>query len=198
MGTRTIEIISTSNGEHYILCGMDAGHMSSFRWQLWITHYGLRAVDWLQSLSLGYCSFMSGDVYLHNSDEVDRCNMFGEKKDFKVGIVMNEQPQSTKILDSLGIYTNGEWEVESVTIQPDQNYPDGMSSFIPKSFFKKREGVLYSEFLRNTKTSSSTPKAIEALTGEALRANCAYLILKNTSSDKIEIWMVNLQLTKSR
>ena len=195
---RQIDIVSTSRGEHYLLFGFNAGEMAKFSIQLWITHYGLRAVDWLQSLSLGYCSFMSGDVYLHNSDEVDRCNLFGEQKDFKVGIVMNEDPPHTKILDSLGIYTNGEWEVESVTIQPDQNYPDGMSSFIPKSFFKKREGVLYSEFLRNMKTSSSTPKAIEALTGEALRGNCAYLVLKNTSADKVEIWMVNLQLTKSR
>jgi hypothetical protein len=141
---------------------------------------------------------MGGDVYIHNSDEVDRCNFFGEQKDFKVGVVMNEQPQDTKILDSLGIYTNGEWEVESVTIPADQNYPDGMASFVPKSFFKKREGVLYSEFLRNTKTSSSTASAIEALTGESLRGNAAYIILKNTSTAKVEIWMVSLKLSKSR
>jgi len=195
---RQIDIISVSNGEHYLLFGMNAGEMSKFSVQLWLTHFGQRAVDWLDSMSLSFCSFMGGDVYLHNSDEVDRCNLFGEHKDFKVGIVMNEQPQSTKILDSLGIYSNGEWEVESVTIQPDQNYPHGMYSKIPKSFFKKREGVLYSEFLRNMKTSSSTASAIEALTGEPLRGNCAYIVLKNTSTDKVEIWLVNLQLSKSR
>lgn len=195
---REIQIMSTVDGSHFLLFGFNASELATFSIQMWIEKTGVRAVDWLQSMSLSFMSFMGGNVYLHNSNDVDRCNLFGEKKDCKVGIVINEQANLVKLFDSLGIHTDGEWEVESLVIPADQNHPNGMASVIPKSFFKKREGILYSEFLRNTKTSGSTIKAIEAMTGEQLRGKVAYLVLKNTSADKVELWEVDVNLTKSR
>jgi len=195
---REIQIMSTVDGSHFLLVGFNASELATFSIQMWIEKTGVRAVDWLQSMSLSFMSFMGGNVYLHNSNDVDRCNLFGEKKDCKVGIVINEQANLVKLFDSLGIHTDGEWEVESLVIPADQNHPNGMASVIPKSFFKKREGILYSEFLRNTKTSGSTIKAIEAMTGEQLRGKVAYLVLKNTSADKVELWEIDVNLTKSR
>lgn len=195
---REIEIMATETGAHFLLFGFNASELATFSIQFYIEKHGARAVDWLTSLSLSFCSFMGGNVYLHNSNDVPRCTLFGEKKDMKVGIVVNEQASLVKIFDSLGIHTDGTWEVESLVIPADQNHPNGMTSLIPKSFFKKREGILYSEFLRNTKTSGSTIKSIEAMTGEQLRGKVCYLVLKNTSADKVELWEVDVNLTKSR
>jgi hypothetical protein len=195
---RQVDIISTSDGAHYLEIGFDSNSLASFEMQLYITKTGKRAVDFVNALSLGYVSFMGGDIYLHNSDAVPRANFFGEQKDSKLGIVMNEQAPHTKILEAIGIFTDGEWEVESVTIQPDLNYPAGMYSKIPKSFFKKREGKLFSEFLRNMKTSTGTISAVEALNGEPLRANSAYIILKHTGGADCSLWRVDLELNKSR
>ena len=196
--SRTIELVATSDSVHHLIFGWNDSELATFSIQMWITHYHERAIDWLQSLSLGFMSFMGGNLYLHNSNEVDRCSLFGERQDCKVGFVVNEQAGVSKILDSLGIHTDGEWEVESVTIPPDLNYPDGMYSVVPKNMFYKREGVLYSEFLRNMKTSGSVATAIEAITGEPLRGKSAYVVLKNTSTEKVQLWAIEVNMTKSR
>lgn len=197
-GKRTIQITVTESGTYYIEIGLDPSSTASFDLQMWVTRTGQRAIDWLQSMSLSFASFMGGNVWLHNSDDVSRCNLFGEQKDCKVGVVVNENPATTKVFDSLAIYTDGEWEVESVTIPADKNYPHGMYSKIPKENFINREGVAYSEFLRNMKTTSSSISYVEALSGEPLRGNYAYVILKNTETAKVQLVEIDFNLTKSR
>jgi hypothetical protein len=164
----------------------------------WITHSGKRAVDMLQALSLGFCSFIGGDIWVHNSNTALRDNLFGEQRVTKVGIVANEQPDIIKLLDSIGIHSDGEWEIESLTIPKTLNFPNGMYSRLPKERFKKRDGVLSAEFLRNMKTSSNTISAIEAIRGETLRGNAAYLILKNTSTEQVKLFKVQINMTTNR
>jgi hypothetical protein len=195
-----IQIISTSSSSHYLEFGLDSNEVSSFELQLWITKFGARAVDWVQSLSLGWISFMGGDVWVQNQPEtiVGRATFFNEKKDFIVGIVANEQPNIIKILDSIGISTDGEWSIESITIPKTLNHPNGMYSKLPKSFFKKREGVLKAEFLRNMKTTSATESPLQLLSGEPLRGECAYLVLKNTSTSQVRLYKISINMTESK
>jgi len=197
---REIQIIATSDGTKHLEFGFDANELSSFQIQLWITKFGKRAVDWVQSLSLGWISFVGGDVWVHNQPEsiVGRATFFNEKKDVVVGIVANENPNITKILDSIGIKTDGEWSIESITIPKTMNHPNGMSSKIPKNFFKRREGVLRSEFLRNMKTTSATESPLQLLNGEPLRGDCAYLSLKNTQTSQVRLYEIELNMTESK
>lgn len=195
---RVIELIAQTDGTKVLEFGFNASELASFSIQMYITKYGARAIDWLQSLSLGYLSFMGGNIWHHNSDEVDRLSLFGEKKECKLGIIANEQPNLVKVLDSIGIHTDGEWEVESITIPATLNYPNGMYSRIPKESFVKREGVYQSEFLRNMKTSSATATEIEAITGEALRGQAAYIVLKHSSTAKVRTWKIDINMSTSR
>lgn len=195
---RVIEMISTTNGLHYLQFGYDANELSSFKLQMYITKYGKRAIDFVQSLSLGMISFIGGDVWIHNSNDVPRCMLFGEQRDSKVGIVANQEPNVIKLLDSIGIHSDSKWEVESVTLPVTANYPNGQYSRIPKERFKKREGVYTSEFLRNMKTTSATIKPIEAIKGEALRGESAYIQLKNSETSETKLFLVDINLTKSR
>jgi hypothetical protein len=195
---RQVDLISTTNGIHYIEVGLDSDSLASFQWQLWVTKYGKRAVDFLQSLSLGFVSFMGGDLWVHNSDDVDRCNLFGEAKNCEVGVVANEQPNIVKLLDSIGIHSDGRWEVVSVTIPKTLNHPNGMYSVIPKERFKKREGVWQSEFLRNMKTTSGTASVIEAIKGEPLRGRSAYILLRNTDTSQVKLFKTDIRMSGSR
>ena len=195
---RQVDLVATSSGYHYILFGMNANELAGFKLQMWITKYGARAVDFMQGLSLGFISFMGGDLYIHNSNEVPRNFLFGEQKYSKVGVVANQEPNVIKLLDSIGIHSNGKWEVESVTIPATLNHPNGMYSKIPKERFKKRESVWQSEFLRNMKTSSGTISAIEAIKGEPLRGESAYIVLKNTDTEQTKLFKVELRMTGSR
>jgi hypothetical protein len=195
---RQIDLVSQTDGVHYLLFGFDNSETASFSIQLWITKYGKRAVDWLQSLSLGWISFMGGDVWVQNSDAVPRNNFFGEQKYSEVGVEMNEQAGIIKLLDSIGIHSDGQWSVESVTIPKTLNTPSGMYSKIPKERFKKREGVWQAEFLRNMKSTSSTASIIEAIKGEPLKGYAAYLVLRNTDTTEVRLFKVDFLLTSIR
>jgi hypothetical protein len=192
-----IELISTSDGPHKICFGLDAGEISSFGVQLYLTKYGKQAVDWVERLSLGWISFLRGDLWIQNSPDADRNEFFTEHKDAVVGVVVNEQPDMVKILDSIGIHTNKEWEVTSVTIPESLNYPDGMSSRIPKEKFKKREGVFRSEFLRNELSTNGTANVLDLLRGEEMRGEAAIIELTNTSTDEVRLFKISVDMTSS-
>lgn len=205
---RQIDLVSSTNGIHWLEVGMDTDEIASFSWQLWLTKYGKRAVDWLQNLSLGFCSFMGGSIWIHNSDTVNRCNLFGEQKDCIIGVIANENPNIIKIFDSIGIHSefadslNGEWEITEITIPVSSNYPNGMYSKIPTGKFKKEEGVMYAEFLRNMKsTSNATTGAqsvLDALNGEELRGHDAYMLLKSTTTDQLKLFKIDVKMTQTR
>lgn len=195
-----IQLTATSSSSHYLLFGMDSDSFSSFELQIWVTKFGKRAVDWLQSLSLGWISFMGGDLWVMNQPEsiVDRCNFFGEKKDMIVGVVANDNPNMIKVMDSIGIHTDGEWEVESITIPKTLNYPSGMSSRIPINRFKRREGIFRAEFLRNMKTSGEDDSVLDLMRGEPLRGYAAYIVMKNTSTSQVKLFKVDFNMTTSK
>ena len=195
---RIIEIVSTTSDIHYLLIGLNNDELSSFAMQLWITRYGRRMVDWVQSLGLNFCTFIGGDLWIHNDDDQDRCNLFGEKRDCIVEVVANENPLRVKVLDSIGVHSDSTWEVTSVTIPPTLNYPNGMQSKIPTAQFKKRDGVWQARFLRNMKSTSDTVSVREALNGEPLRGNEALLTLKNTSNEQVKLFRVSVNMTTSR
>ena len=195
-----IDLISQSSGSHYLLIGMDSTSLSSFELQIWITKHGRQAIDWCQNLSLGFCTFLRGDLWIHNQTEsiIDRCNFFGEKKDMVVGVVANENPNMIKVLDSIGIHTDSEWEVESVTIPKTLNYPSGMSSRIPINRFKRREGIFRAEFLRNIKTSGDAEIVLDLMRGEPLRGYAAFIVMKNTSTSQVRLYKIDLNMTTSK
>jgi hypothetical protein len=195
---REYEIVSTSVGAHYLLIGMNSDELAGFSLQLWIEKFGARAVDWAQSMGLNWISFMGGDLWIHNSDTTDRCNLFGEKRDCIVGIVANENPLKIKLLDSIGIHSNDEWEITSITIPATLNHPQGMSSKIPTQLFKKRDGIWRAKFLRNMKSSGSTESVMDAIKGEPLKGYYAYLLMKNTSTEQVKLFKVDINMTTSR
>lgn len=193
-----ITLTATTTGIHYIEFGAEAGAAVAMDIRLYIHRTGKRLCDWMQSLGLGYITFLGTELWSHDSDNVPRCNIYGEQKEFIVGVVFNEAAGEIKLLDSLEIHTDGQWEVESIEIPATLNYPNGMYSRIPQGKFKNREGVLCAEFLRNMKTSSSAISAIQALKGEALRGDSAYMVLKNTSTGKVSLFKVRINATTSR
>ena len=195
---RQIDIISLETGKKYLLFGFNAEEIADFSIQIWITKYGARLIDFVQAMGLNFITFMGGDLWIHNDEDQDRCNLFGEKRDCIVGVVTNENPTEIKLLDSIGIHSNGTWEIVSITIPPNLNYPQGMESRIPVSMFKKRDGVWKARFLRNLKSTSDTASVIDALNGEVLRGYEAYLTLKNTSNEQIKLFKVDINSTLSR
>jgi hypothetical protein len=198
---REIEIVSTSTNSHFLLFGMNSSELGSFKIQLWITKYGKRYIDWASTLGMSFVTFMGGDLWLHNDDSVPRCNLYGEQKDCEVGIVTNENPIQVKLFDSLGIHSDGKWEVSEVIIPPSLNYPNGMYSKIPAEQFKNRDGVWKAKFMRNMKSTDSVARVIDAIKGEVMRGYECYFVLKNVNNpngDEVKIFKVDVNCSSSR
>ena len=155
-------------------------------------------VDWVQAMGLNFVSFMGGDLWIHNDEDQDRCNLFGEKRDCIVGVVTNESPTEIKLLDSMGVHSDSTWEVTAITIPPSLNYPSGMESKIPTALFKKRDSVWKARFLRNMKSTSDTASTIDAINGEPLKGYEAYMTLKNTSNSQVKLFKIEVNSTLSR
>jgi hypothetical protein len=73
-----------------------------------------------------------------------------------------------------------------------------MYSKIPKQRFKKRQGTLRAEFLRNMKTKNSTASVINALSGEVLQGHSIYLKMRNTSTSQVRLFKAMISATKTR
>jgi hypothetical protein len=191
-------LVSDSDRTHHVQFGFDSSASVTFGVQMYIEKTGQHLYDWVQSLGIGYISFIGNEIWKHNSDNVPRNNFYGEQKDSVVGLVFNEAAGQIKLLDSMEIHSDGEWEVESIELPATMNYPDGMYSKIPQGRFKHREGVLCAEFLRNMKSSSSTINPLQALKGETLRGDSAYMVLRNTSTEEVSLFKVRINATTSR
>ena len=198
MSTTVVELISTRTGWHAIEIGQDPDTLSDFRIQVWITKFEKRVADTVQALGLNFISFMGGDIWIHNDDSADRCNLFGERRDCIVGVVTNEQPMTIKLLDSVDIHSNDRWEITSITIPATLNHPNGMESKLPLDHFKKRNGVWQGHFLRNFKSTSSTASVLDGIRGEELKGAVALLTLKNTSNDQVSLFKVSVYETAAR
>jgi hypothetical protein len=184
----------------------------------WISFYDLKAPInedypcWVQSLGMSFLSFIptQGDmttteaegvatsaVWRHNSDSVDRCSFYGQAQDCVVGVIANQNGGEIKVLDSIEIHSNALWSVV-VEAEANLNYPYGMYSIIPKTKFKKREGILMSEFMRNGYTTSGTLRTLDYLNGEELRCYAAKVTLTNDSTSKVTLLMVNINMSNSK
>ena len=196
--SREIIVISKSDGLHHLQVGFDDNQLGSFEWQLWITRFGAQVVDFMQAIGMNFITFIKGDVWIHNRDDVDRCTLFGEKRDCVVGVVGNERPNQIKVYDSLGVQSNEQWEIYEIIIPASLNYPNGMTSKIPTQRFKKRDTMWRAEFLRNLKSTSGTESVIDAISGEPLRGSHIYLKMKNTSNGQVSLFRVSINATLSR
>jgi len=193
-----VDIVATRTDWHVLQIGLDASDLADFKIQCWITRYGARLIDLAQAMGLNFITFMGGDLWIHNDDTQDRCNLFGEKRDCIVGVVANEQPMTVKVFDSMDVHSDHQWEVTSITIPPTLNYPSGMTSAIPTAQFKKRGGLWRAKFLRNLKSASDTASVLDAIHGETLRGQEAYIVLKNTSNDQVKLFKLTVNETTSR
>lgn len=165
------------------------------RWECTVE---LTQADLLRSTSRDLISFIDEDLYIHN-DNTNRGYFYDGYKTAELNIIMNESPEWTKVLDSIALNTNdGTWVVTAIEIPPTPQYPNGQSSRIPNEIFTKRENGMYSEFLRNMKTSSTSESLLELREGEQLRGQTATITLENSATTEVVLYDVVINMSPSK
>ena len=147
--------------------------------------------EWDDKVGLLYVTFKDSD-----DDTQNETIAFHEKSNRWFSVVNND-PLITKLFDTIGIHTDGDWSVGTITIGDNQNYTYGMSSQIPQSYFEEREGIQCANFLRNQLTSSSSASVSDLFEGEPLRGRTMYIKMTNTSTSEVRMFAIDVTSTKS-
>lgn len=164
----------------------------------WECTVDLTQADLLRATSRDLISFIGEDLYIHN-DNVNRGYFYDGYNALQLNLIMNERPEFTKVLDSIGLNTNNDdWVVTAIEIPPTPQYPNGQSSRIPNAIFTKRENGMYAEFLRNMKTSSTTESLLELREGEELRGQTATITLENSATTEVVLYDVVINMSPSK
>ena len=62
--------------------------------------------EWMIGMNNYFYSFSGGDIWRHNSDNVDRCNFYGSQYFFNIISVFNMAPLEAKIFKTITLESN--------------------------------------------------------------------------------------------
>jgi hypothetical protein len=143
-------------------------------------------------------SFLNGKLWMHNSNAVTRCNIYGTQQDSYIKFAANEAPLEKKIFNSIEIKSNKKWDATEIEAPANETYTYGIFTRIKKALFNLADGVMRSKFLRNMKTSSATINRQELYSGDLLVNEYLTIKLENddTTETHISSVVVNSELTR--
>jgi hypothetical protein len=100
-------------------------------------------------------SFMDGQLWVHESDNVPRSNFYGVQYDNDIDIVFNRYPKATKLFFNIEEQSDKMFYCPEILIPPNEPYPLGMSSELRANRFSNYEGHWNSDFLRDKNDTSA-------------------------------------------
>lgn len=157
-----------------------------------------RYPEWADNIGNTFVTFISGELFLHDDTETYN-SFYGNNQESVVEFVFNQNPKQIKLLTAIAIHGNNLWDAREdgdIYIEPNTTYASGMSSRLKPAKFRKKEGLFYSEFLRNGLTPNMTyDNAI--INGHKLRGNIAKIRLRNRDKEKSDLFSVSIKYVNS-
>lgn len=103
--------------------------------------------DLMTSMNNNFYSFRNGNLYIHNSDDVNRNTFYGAQYPSKVSVMVNESPSEIKELNSVSLEGNNSWNALITA------YVSGVDDIIRSSIksveFIKKEGIWFAHARRD-------------------------------------------------
>jgi hypothetical protein len=103
--------------------------------------------EYMIGINNNFYTFKNGDLYLHHSDNVDRCNFYGIPYPSKVSFSLNEAPSDIKELKAVSIEGSSSWD--TYIKAHISNLDDFTQSTIRQEEYVKKEGFWYAYARRN-------------------------------------------------
>jgi len=136
------------------------------------------------------------ELYVENSANVPRCQFYGVKYPRRFRVYVNIDPTMVKTFYSMSIFTNKNgWSAPNINIDPTATYPSGMLSRLKQGKFKYKEGVGYTEFMRNMITKNNVEKPILLMNGDQLRGEVMSILLEESNDEETNLYEVDINFT---
>jgi hypothetical protein len=148
---------------------------------------------WAETLGVVNVSWnVNSQIYSHNDGA--ELNFYGLTKTQMIDFVMNESAITIKRLLTMGIRSNGVFNVDSVTTPVSGSYP-AMNSEIPAALFKLKEGYYWSAYLRDkTNVNLSDPylrtTELALQNGRQLRGYVFEHVISQNSTSKVVLFSI--------
>lgn len=138
-----------------------------------------------------------GNIYTHNREEDIGGNanynvFYEDQKTFEAVFVSNIMPNVRKVFDAMHIHATTNFSVPEITIPKDSTIGNEKFSKLNTNHFILQDGVYKSEILNNMKTTNTTKRDNELLTGDRMRGYTLKFKLQSTDSDKFELFKVDI------
>ena len=159
------------------------------RWITMVDYYPM----WAETLGVINVSWNRlGQIYSHNDGA--ELNFYNSQRTQQIDFVMNESAIAIKRLLTMGLRSNGVFNVDSVTTPVSGSYP-AMNSEIPASLFKLKEGYYWSAYLRDkTNVNLLDPylRTIELAlqNGRQLRGYVFEHVISQNSTSKVVLFSI--------
>lgn len=131
------------------------------------------------SLNNNFYSIKEGQIYIHNSENVNHNEFYGVQSPSKVSIIVNENPSDVKELHAISLEGSDSWNA-LITAYVSTVGDDIQSSIKDVEFFKK-EGMWYAYTRRNEDETHLDSKSTYGI-GEVVGVGVDNIVVKGTSS----------------
>lgn len=143
--------------------------------------------------------FKDGELWEANSNQL-RNNFFGVQYPSDVTFVSNTDYPKSKIFNAVAVYSNKTWaspELGDITIPSSINYPQGMSSRLSFDKFRWKEGISYSNYLRDALTPNIASQQLALINGRRLRGEALVQRIENIDTEEVVLYSVIVHSTPS-
>lgn len=114
----------------------------------WVGNYSFTP-ERLLKFGNDFFTFLEGELWQHNRDDVPRNNFYGVQYTTKLTFVFNENVENNKILCNIRLDGKGNWAVPLIETEKTDTFPNGMQSRIKSGNFKIISGKKWADFKRD-------------------------------------------------
>ena len=164
--------------------------------------------SWVFSLSSTFFTTNTGKLYQHYGS-ANYCNFYGVVSDSTVTVVLNAQPSTVKVFQTINYEGSGDWTVSSLdassgdtALVPVSKYilPTSLTDFSNELFtnsFKRKENKYFANILNNSSATAGEVVFGNNMTGIKGFFSTVKFSLNNVANERKELFAVSSDTVES-
>ncbi len=166
----------------------------SNRWKSYHSYQG----EQMQFLAKEFISFVDGELWKHNSDNVPRMNFYGEQYDMVFEPISNMSPDVVKVFEAIAVQSNKIPLMVEAFIDGTDFYKSGMYSRILKVNFDAIEDNYYASVKKDLFSPIDGSDIYKLNNGRKMRGNTCKFRLTFNDVDKVVVTRLIVEIAESK
>ncbi len=157
----------------------------------WVTWYSYLPEN-MAYIGQEIISFTEGALWLHNQTDTYN-NFYGVQYNSQIKVIGNIAPKKIKIWKGISVESTRPWGCPIISTPENNMYPNGMTSRLNLAKFVGKEGVWYSELLRDLNTPGYAGGSIDSLlNGRELRGHVIEVLFEYNKTELVVMYSYNI------